>query len=104
MNYKIFWASKYRPDILLMGDEHLDLGEEEWGNLMLSVKASLDQAQAPAVVVACLLNLDFESEDPALQRKIHYIKEVDRSVISLTATDEPTDIEDVQAQRVEELQ
>jgi hypothetical protein len=28
VNFKIFWASQNKPDVLLLGDEHLDLDEE----------------------------------------------------------------------------
>lgn len=28
VNFKIFWASQYKPEVLLLGDEHLDLDEE----------------------------------------------------------------------------
>lgn len=28
VNFKIYWASQYKPDVLLLGDEHLDLDED----------------------------------------------------------------------------
>lgn len=68
---------------------------------MGSVKASLERSAAPEIVVACFISLDFESDDPALQRQIHHIKEVDRSV--LTLLDENSS-EPLESERVELLQ
>jgi NAD+--asparagine ADP-ribosyltransferase len=67
-----------REDVIMLGNEHLELEEENWENVLKEAMAEVKKrASPPRIVIACLNN-DVDDDDPtSLIRniKLYQLKE-----------------------------